>query len=381
MARTLEPSFAAHLANDVYAIEPGLTDALFFQKYANSIDSTRAQVAKGVTGGYLLNKEKVFALYAAGKGDFAGQAFAAFKGTADLYDGLTDVNVGVKPSHTGLAVHQGFYYAFDSVRDELAQFVAGLRNVTTLHCLGHSLGGAVATLAADWVKAGERIAQVKLYTFGSPRVGLQMFAAKCTERLSAEHIFRAYHRTDPVPMLPTWPFFHVPTSEADYLLPSPVAPLPWEYHFMKYYIKSVAQAGSWDELLSYRPKRRTRAALEAWLASDGAVSLTANTLELLNAALLYVLEKAVQVAGSFAVTAFASTFTLLDRMAMFMAEAARISTQVGTWVGHLVRKMGALTGLVVGAGTALTVAFVRQVFLRLHHRIAEMVQRISRDLR
>lgn len=317
---------------------------------------------------------------AAGKGAFAGQAFAAFKGPADLYDGLTDLNTGVKPSHTGQAVHQGFDYAFDSVRSDLEKFIVGLKNVTTLHCVGHSLGGAIATLAADWVKASAKVAQVNLYTFGNPRVGLQMFAAKCTQQLTPQCLFRAHHQTDPVPMVPTWPFFHVPTSGADYLLPSPVVPVPWEYHLMKHYIKSVEHAGSWVKLASHRPKGYAQEALEAWLASDGVVSFTAHTLELLNAAMLYVVEKAVQAAGIFIVTEFASAFTLLDRMAMFMAKAAKLSAQVSTWVAHLMRKMAGLIGVAVKAGTDLTVDFIRSVFLRVHHRIAEMVKAVSRAL-
>ena len=82
-----------------------------------------------------------------GKGRFKGQAFVAIKGTASLYDALSDLNAGVRSSHTGFSVHQGFYYAFNSIQSELQQFIRGLKSTSVVHCVGHSLGGAIATLA------------------------------------------------------------------------------------------------------------------------------------------------------------------------------------------------------------------------------------------
>jgi triacylglycerol lipase len=380
MAIVLSPNYSANLASDVYNVTSVITRDDFLEAYKADMEISKAQTPTGVTGAYILNKPHVMAVYAAGKGAYQGQAFAAFKGTANLYDGLTDLNTGVQSSHTGQLVHQGFYRAFDSVLDELQLFVSRLKGVTTLHCVGHSLGGAIATLAADWVKASATVAQVRLYTFGSPRVGLQLFASTCTQRLQAANIFRAYHKTDPVPMVPTWPFFHAPTSDADYLLPSPVCPVPWEYHRMKHYIKSVEKAGSWTKLATYRPKGYGQAAVEAWLASDGLVSFSAHTLDLLNAALLYVVEKVVQATGIALVTGFATTFTLLDRMAMFMAHAAKVSAQTSIWVHHLIRKMGVLIGIVVKKGVDLTVEFIRRVFLQVHQQIAEMIKRIGHDV-
>nr|WP_274054955.1 hypothetical protein [Thalassomonas haliotis] len=39
-----------------------------------------------------------------------------------------------------------------------------------MHCVGHSPGGALAALTADWIKAGFG-KTVYLYTFAAPRVG------------------------------------------------------------------------------------------------------------------------------------------------------------------------------------------------------------------
>lgn len=222
--------------------------------------------------------------------------------------------------------------------------------------------------------------QVNLYTFGSPRVGLEMFAKKCTARLVAGNVYRVYHKTDPVPMVPTWPFSHVPTSDADYLINSPVSVPPWKYHFMEHYIKSVESAAGWVSIKNNRPKGYGQIAIERSLQSDGVVSFTANTLELLDAALLYVIEKVINAAGIVLVTGFATTFTLLDRMAVFMAKAAKATVTVSVWVYHLIKKMAALIGVVVKEGTDLTVDFIRMVFNRVYRKVADMVWRVGREI-
>lgn len=383
MGLRLEPLYAANLAADVYDVKSIITRDDFIADYANDMefgDDGKATFANGKTGGYIINKSHVMAVFAQGKGRYQGQAFVAIKGTASLYDALTDLNTGIRTGHTGNAVHQGFYYAFNSLLKELRQFVMTLKGVTVIHCVGHSLGGAIATLAADWLKTASSASKVNLYTFGSPRVGLEMFASRCTTRLNPENIYRVYHQTDPVPMLPTWPFIHVPTSNIDYLMYSPVAGIPWEYHFMEHYIDTADKAGSWEVMKKSRPKDHLDATVERWLKSDGIISLTANTLELLNAALIYVVKKIVNLAGIVLVAGAASAFTLLDRLAMFMAKAAKVASDVSIWVFRLIKRMASVIGIVVSEGTDLTVSFVRFIFIRLHQKVSEMIWNIGRAL-
>lgn len=63
---------------------------------------------------------------------------------------------------------------------------------------GHSLGGAVATIAAASLRAAGL--PCDLYTYGSPRVGNAAFAQFVTDQAGAE--FRVTHTDDPVPRLP-----------------------------------------------------------------------------------------------------------------------------------------------------------------------------------
>lgn len=45
-----------------------------------------------------------------------------------------------------------------------------------LYVIGHSLGGAMATIAAVDLRVKLRLPDVRLYTFGSPRVGNEIFS-------------------------------------------------------------------------------------------------------------------------------------------------------------------------------------------------------------
>lgn len=66
---------------------------------------------------------------------------------------------------------------------------------------GHSLGGAIATLAALELRIiyGN---SVHLINFGSPRVGNKSFANKVNELFNGDNSFRVTHDNDPVPSVP-----------------------------------------------------------------------------------------------------------------------------------------------------------------------------------
>ena len=67
-----------------------------------------------------------------------------------------------------------------------------------IHCVGHSLGGAIAQLTALW--AQERGIPAKLYTFGSPRVVVEHFVPSAASNIKN---YRVIHGADPVPYIPT----------------------------------------------------------------------------------------------------------------------------------------------------------------------------------
>jgi hypothetical protein len=68
-------------------------------------------------------------------------------------------------------VHDGFHKCFVSVKSDIDTFLnENGRAKKKIVVTGHSLGGAVATIIAAYIR-GKYKSDVMLYTFGSPRVG------------------------------------------------------------------------------------------------------------------------------------------------------------------------------------------------------------------
>jgi triacylglycerol lipase len=107
----------------------------------------------------------------------------------------TDSRFFFRAAKVGGQVHSGFADAFAQVSGRLDAILARRMPHQRLWLTGHSLGGALATLAAAHI-GSEAIHG--LYTFGAPRVGDAAFTAflpgKC-------HV-RFVHRDDWVPQIP-----------------------------------------------------------------------------------------------------------------------------------------------------------------------------------
>jgi hypothetical protein len=115
--------------------------------------------------------------------------------TVDL---ATDVDLRLAP---GTHVHAGFHRSLDEVWSGLHEYLNTIGRANeegaktkTIWFTGHSLGAALATLAAQRFGAG-KVGGV--YTFGSPRVGDDVFQASF-----AAPCYRFVNNTDVVPHLP-----------------------------------------------------------------------------------------------------------------------------------------------------------------------------------
>ena len=97
-------------------------------------------------------------------------------------------------------VHQGFAKALDSVWPDVARLLDGqVSAARPLFVTGHSLGGAIASLAALRLSRGD--GRIWLYTFGAPRCGDDVFARAVASRL-ARRAFRAVINNDVIPLVP-----------------------------------------------------------------------------------------------------------------------------------------------------------------------------------
>jgi|SRR5690625_3091065 len=378
------PAVAASLAKDVYLVQNPRDAVVFLARKEFSKDNKI--VMKASVGCRILRATRdAFAVCAVGGGSRSNEIFLVFRGTtrankdADIW---TDVRCGFELSRGGKPVHIGFNHAFTSMLPELKAFFNDHPTVTgTVHCIGHSLGGAVANLAADWV-ARNKPNPVKLYTFGAPRVGGNFFARSCTSLVGEANMMRLFHTTDPVPMIPIFPFTHAPTRGPNYHLPSTLPLISGESHGMESYIESVTNKG-WEALKNNRQNTYTiEAGIEHWLKSKSPVNASSATFwQWVDAALVYVLKKI----GAHAINALQiglmGFWTVADKVAYFLERGITATVSVSTWVYHLMRKLMQALGMkVVESVEELTRALMRTILMRILIRMREYVQTAVRRI-
>lgn len=122
----------------------------------------------------------------------------AFRGTeaTSIKDIKADLNAVSREARTEGRVHTGFDEALMAVEGEIQQQLdSGAFDSKPLFITGHSLGGALAALAAKRLEHSGGVAAC--YTFGSPRVGDDVWVAG----LKAP-VYRLVNAADCVTMLP-----------------------------------------------------------------------------------------------------------------------------------------------------------------------------------
>ena len=133
----------------------------------------------------------------------------AFRGTENLDDWKTNINLAKAAWKVGM-VHSGFWRSIESVWPTATARLNSLRtNNQPIWITGHSLGGALATLACgllDDELPEESIAGV--YTFGQPRVGDLLFAQTVDKRVKKRY-FRVVNNNDIVTRIPSLQYRHV----------------------------------------------------------------------------------------------------------------------------------------------------------------------------
>ena len=132
-------------------------------------------------------------------------ALVTFRGTESVGNCLTDLETPLvqRPPYSG-RIHLGFAEAVTAVWPQVLRLLGDPRRAMPVWLAGHSLGGAMATLAAvRLVSEGYNVRAV--YTCGSPRAGNHIF--RNSYKLAN---FRFVNQDDIVPHLPfRWCYKHV----------------------------------------------------------------------------------------------------------------------------------------------------------------------------
>jgi pimeloyl-ACP methyl ester carboxylesterase len=192
-----------------------------------------------------------------------GATWVVFRGTQ--LDDWHDINADRKflPAvESRCWVHRGFKGALDTVWSELYELLSQVSGRVVF--TGHSLGGALAVLAAARYGAVCRQQGVRrpdLITFGQPLVGSRQFGLHvlwCTN-----DVVRVTNGNDPIPWLFFWPVYrHVPAYRIHLLPSAEVLELPSRWQLVK-----AARYGAWKSSVVFtREWIRTRSAFRSFVA-------------------------------------------------------------------------------------------------------------------
>ena len=386
----VQPYMAASLASDVYDIQDGNERALrrILANHPELAQSTAAsKVLKADVGFRMINTRDNFCLCARGANEFKNDVFLIFRGTTSSNygaDWFTDARMGATRMD-GELVHIGFEHAFMSVRDDLQRFIdQHAKQLVHIHCIGHSLGGAVATLAASWVKKHTGRA-VRLYTFGAPKVGfLDAFSSNLTRNIGHQNIYRVYHNCDPVPMVPLYPFTHAP-------LPGYGCHISYGSHFISLgahkvanYTRSVQTRG-WRQLRVPPPISTNEQAVVRWLQQNVPVNpLSPQTWEWISAGLSYVL-KMVRGAVALLQTGFVVGFTLLDKIAWLLYHGLKVTGVIDTVINPVMDTvvnpiMDTVVNPIVGTAANLIWLLVKKMMHAVKMKVLDKPEQLTESL-
>ena len=371
MAR-ITATLASTLARDVYPIAKATQNdakVILKQNYLNSISLLENSLFKGRTGGPAGIKISTgFGCVLVGKGTKnKSDAYIVFRGTKLLADWLSNFNIAPARSSVGYSVHDGFHTAFNSMKPQLEKLVqaAKKQGATSFHCIGHSLGGALATLCASWLQNSGK--STYLYTYGSPRVGLFDFSNYLTIQMTTKRIYRVFHKTDVVPMIPTWPYVHIPESGTDYWLYSPGLLPSAKYHDMDEYCLS-ARGKAWKTLANNRQTHKSDLSIKQWLTQKSRATFSMDSLHWLQSAIVFVVKKITSVIGSF------ENFTVMDHLAYVLAKGINLAEKLSKWVKYFIRKVMEVLGLKPSPHeTIFSKNFIRDILGRLERKIYQSV--------
>ena len=368
---TLTPRDTLDFAEAVYGIrtdanvERGFARRLEDHGLADNWDLAGGRSMQGVSGP-ISRTRSGFAAVVQGTGSKSSETVIVTRGTQGSLTGPdwgSNFRATYDTGPGGLVVHKGFHDIFKSIRSSVFERVRAIpdSNRATIHCVGHSLGGALANYVANYAHR-EFGCSVKLYTFGAPRAGDFFCSRDTTNRLGANNIFRVYNFNDPVPMVPLFPFLHAPHSSDGIRVGNTTLGISVDDHVMPTgYMSRIGRNATWSALRRASPAIADPWNAATWLdriAERNRIPGTSWVLRALGRALDLLITMARGAVGLVAHGAM----TLVDSLCQLLMSAAELSAEIG---GLLIRLMGQVLRwagrAVVEGSVRLTRAFLSYV--------------------
>jgi hypothetical protein len=158
----------------------------------NDLEATEAAIADPSAFGFVMRE------------DATGSVLVCIRGTQTPREWIA--NFTAVPNPFSLApdfglVHLGFELMHRSVRGSIEAALSAVPAAARVTVIGHSLGGAMANLAAVDIKRNLGRQAVDCCTFGGPRAGKFIFRSKFNRALPDS--YRITNRGDIVPHVPT----------------------------------------------------------------------------------------------------------------------------------------------------------------------------------
>lgn len=135
------------------------------------------------------------------------ECICSFRGTRDVIDVLTDLtflpvtfntrNSSLYSLSTEMNVHAGFFSSFESIIPQLDNVISSLPSNTNILFVGHSMGGALAQLAAGYYADKTP----SLVSIGAPCIGNDKFCEFMNSNIHPYGGIRFWNAFDPVPYL------------------------------------------------------------------------------------------------------------------------------------------------------------------------------------
>jgi triacylglycerol lipase len=346
-------------------------------------DSVRIITA---TSGLITPVSSGFGFMAQLNGGRSREIVIATRGTATWADAGTDINAIPTPGPTGHAIHKGFGATFKSYVQQLNEFIQQQNlgfKPTAVHCMGHSLGGALANLNA--AACAELGLNSYLYTVAAPRVGMVPYAEHLSKKMKAAHVYRVANEADIVTMVPCYPFVHSPYVHGTYLLEAGMLKINPMQHMLANGYGSMVNA-SWKQMQSLTqgkqqqlenslyPANNKEAGQFEQLAKMPGAMFSGRLLKLINKAIHDMLSR-LGAQSLLSVGHYRSgAFTVLDQMAEILARYAQASHKQAKEVAGMLNAIMAYLGRSTHALADASVATIRWVFNLLHQSVTTMAK-------